>query len=118
MNRHSYDPGRASAIVPLLRSITAEIRERSERIAALESEREGLGSSPRERERRGDIEADLSILRREGRMALRELERLGCKLDWDHPLRVLIPGADGVLEHGFAWNPADEKLESLELLSH
>lgn len=117
MNRHSYDPERASALLPLLRSITAEIRERSEAIDALELELQGLGSTRHAREHRGDLEAALSVQRRELRVAHRELERLGCALDEDHPLRVLIPGRDGELDHGFAWSPLDEKLESLELIS-
>jgi len=116
MNRHSYDPERASALLPLLRSITAEIRERSEAIDVLELELGDLGQTRRGRERRGDIEADLSVQRRELRVVRRELERLGCTLDEDHPLRVLIPGADGALDHGFTWSPLDEKLQSLELL--
>lgn len=117
MNRHSYDPERASALLPLLRSITAEIRERSEAIDALERELQDLGRTRLGRERRGDIEAALSVQRRELRVAHRDLERLGCALDEDHPFRVLIPGADGALDHGFAWSPLDEKLQSLELLS-
>ena len=116
MNRHSYDPERASALLPLLRSITAEIRERSEAIDALVLELQGLGHTRRARDRRGAIEADRSVQRRELRVARRELERLGCSLDEDHPLRVLIPGADGALDHGFAWSPLDEKLQSFELL--
>jgi hypothetical protein len=44
-------------------------------------------------------------------MAIRELEKLGCALDADHPLRVLIPGSDGELENGYAWDPADERLQ-------
>lgn len=114
MNRHSYDPERASALLPLLRSITAEIRERSESIDALELELQGLGHARRERVRRGEVEADLSIQRRELRVVRRELERLGCSLDEDHPLRVLIPGADA--DHGYAWTPDDGKLESHELI--
>lgn len=118
MKRHSYDPERASSLLPLLRSITAEIRERSDAIDAFERELQDLGAPRRGQERRGDIEAGLSVQRRELRVARRELERLGCELDQDHPLRVLIPGADGELDHGFAWSPIDEKLESLELLSN
>jgi hypothetical protein len=118
MKRHSYDPERASALLPLLRSITAEIQERSDAIEAFERELQDLGTGRHGRERRGDIEAGLSIQRRELRVARRELERLGCALDPDHALRVLIPGVDGDLDHGFAWSPLDGKLQSLELLSH
>jgi hypothetical protein len=115
MNRRSYDPERASALLPLLRSITAEIRERSDAIEALGQAIADLGTARRTRARRSELEADLSVQRREMRVARRELERLGCTLDEDHPLRVLIPGEDRA--HGFAWNPKDERLEAFELLS-
>jgi hypothetical protein len=114
MNRHRYDPERASALLPLLRSITAEIRERSRAIEALEQELSQLGTARRVRARRGDLDAALAVQRRETRVAQREIERLGCQLDADHPLRVLIPGADGEMDHGYAWSPLDEKLRSLE----
>ncbi|MBL8863890.1 MAG: DUF2203 family protein [Planctomycetes bacterium] len=117
MNRHSYDPERASALLPLLRSITGEIRERMEAVDLLERELQGLGRARHERERRGEIEAELAVQRRELRVARRELERLGCQLDEDHPLRVLIPGVGGTLDRGFAWSPLDERLESVALLS-
>jgi hypothetical protein len=42
-----------------------------------------------------------------------ELEKLGCTLDMDHPMRVLIPGSDGYLEHGYQWDPAEGTLETL-----
>ena len=116
MNRRSYDPERASALLPLLRSITAEIRERSEAAESIARAIVDLGTSRRARERRGELEADLSVQRRELRVARRELERLGCTLDQDHPLRVLIPGEDR--GRGFTWDPKDERLESFELLSN
>jgi hypothetical protein len=45
-------------------------------------------------------------------MAMRELERLGCMLDLDHPLRVLIPAATTGTNGGFAWRPEDEKIQT------
>ncbi len=113
MNRHSYDPERASALLPLLRSITLEIRERSEAIDAIERSLLRVGRKTDLAEHRRRSEAQLSVHRRELRLAQRELERLGCTLDGDHPMRVLIPGTDGDLKHGYAWSPLDERLESL-----
>ena len=117
MNRHRYDPERAEALLPLLGSITREIRERSQAIDRLEQDCLRLRRTRTDRQRRSDSEAELAVHRRELRVAQRELERLGCALDDDHPLRVLIPGADGELEHGWAWDPRDGTLESFELAS-
>jgi hypothetical protein len=115
MNRHGYDTERAGRLVPLLRAITSEIRERSAAIETLEREAAQLPRTRHSAERRAQIEADLSMHRRETRTARRDLERLGCTLDADHPLRVLIPGADGDLGSGWAWDPIDGTLRSLAL---
>ena len=106
MQPNVYDRQRAGSLVPLLRSITTEMLERARRIEELEA-RIGRSSA------RADIEAQLAGQRREARLARRELERLGCVLDADHPLRVLIPGTDGELGHGYAWSPLDETIEAL-----
>jgi hypothetical protein len=115
MNRHRYDPERASALLPLLRSITAEVHERTETISELEAGLARLGRGRRAAEARQQLESGLSVHRRELRAALRELGLLGCKLDADHPLRVLIPGADGDPEHGWSFTPSDGSLRSLAL---
>lgn len=93
MKRTATDRREAERIVPLLRSIGAEIRERSSAIDALEDRLAGF-SSAREASRReiSLIEAELSTHRRELRRTERELTDLGCNLDADHPMRILIPG--------------------------
>jgi hypothetical protein len=89
-----FDREDAERLVPLLRSVGREIRERSEKIAELEAL---LGGTDLERGRR--LESELALNRRELRRVERELAQLGCNLDADHPLRILIPG-DG---EQFAW---------------
>jgi hypothetical protein len=112
MRPNVYDRQRAGNLVPLLRSITTEMLERSRAIQELEAR---LDRTPRTTDRSAcaDIDRELSVQRRDLRLAKRELERLGCVLDEDHPLRVLIPGTDGELDHGYAWSPLDERIEAL-----
>src|SRR5688572_30583776 len=115
MTRNSYDEQRAVRLVPLLRSITKEIQERAQSIDRLEHERKRQSPKGEERERARrlrEIDAELAMNRRQLRVATREIERLGCALDDQHPLRVLIPGADGEFDRGFAWSPLDEPVPS------
>jgi len=116
MTRHKYDQVRANRLVPLLRSITRELRERNEAIDSLEVTIEQLKDTARRRSKQAQLtqlESELAIQRREARLVRTELEKLGCALDMDHPMRVLIPGSDGYLEHGYQWDPAEGTLETL-----
>jgi hypothetical protein len=97
----TYDRDRATRLVPLLRSITREIRERTHAVEHLEARlmshrNSGWPGEPQ-------VRAELACHRRELRRAREELARLGCALDESHPLRVLIPGRDGKLRSGFEW---------------
>ena len=115
MTRHKYDQARAHRLVPLLRSITRELRERNAAIETLEATIDQLKNTAERRGKRanlGELKSELASNRREARLARQELERLGCSLDLDHPLRVLIPGSDGQLEHGYLWDPAEGTLEA------
>jgi hypothetical protein len=111
MTRKIYDAGRAEALIPLLRSITDEIQEREEAIdrgtARLQNGNSTLTAADRQA-----LAAELSVHKRELRFALRELERLGCALDLDHPLRVLIPGSTTELGRRFEWRPEDTKIQA------
>jgi predicted RNase H-like nuclease (RuvC/YqgF family) len=90
-NRHD-----AERIVPLLRSIGAEIRERSRAVDALEDRLANFSATRDERrEEIRRLESELSLHRREMRRIERELAELGCNLDADHPLRILIPSKGG-----------------------
>jgi len=105
-----YDEPRARALVPLLSAITHEIQEREQAIDRLEHRLVAL------RRRNGstvdgpdewNVQAQLAAHRTERRRSQMELARLGCVLDEDHALRVLIPGTDGKFVHGYAWSPFD-----------
>ena len=63
-----------------------------------------------------DLRAMLATHRREIRLALGELDRLGCAVDEERPSRVLIPGLDGTLEGGYAWDrDENDRLGELQL---
>lgn len=85
----------AKSMLPLIRSIARETRERKRAIRDLEAKLEALAS------RRGEpiteirrVESDLFLHRREIERVEKELTRLGCKLDLDHPRRIVC-SADG-----------------------
>ena len=112
MRPNVYDRQGAGSLVPMLRSITTEMLDRTRTIEELEGRLDRIARTM-DRSARAEIEGQLAGQRRDLRLAKRELERLGCALDTDHPLRVLIPGTDGELDHGYAWSPMDEKIEAL-----
>lgn len=106
----AYDRNHAQRLLPLLRSIGNELAERLHEVRILQG-RIAV------HERRGgdvhellDLKATLATQRRELRLTAKELERLGCTLDESHPGRILIPGADGDVAHGFAWDASDPTL--------
>lgn len=107
MNRNTYDAVHAEALIPLLRSITNEIQEREQ---AIDRGTARLCAADLSAAERSEMEAELSVHKRELRMALRELDRLGCALDLDHPLRVLIPAGRSGAGDRFAWSPEDETI--------
>jgi hypothetical protein len=90
----------AEKIVPLVRAIGREMRERTFAIAELEEREAALAphrSAHLDELRR--IESELSTHRRELRRVERELAELGCNLDADHPLRILIPSDGGAIAY-------------------
>lgn len=112
MKLKNYDAPHAEALIPLLRSITNEIQEREQAIDRLTARLHFLEDSKTASDERSNIEASLAEHKRERRLALREIERLGCALDLDHPLRVLIPGdTKGPAGH-FAWSPEDATIQT------
>lgn len=115
MNQHVYDRDQAQKLTVLLRSIAREIRERSAEIDRLELLLDGPSefSSEREAQRaRSLLEVRIVEHRRALRASERELALLGCRIDDDHPLRVLIPGV-GRAERGFAYDVLSGELEAL-----
>src|SRR5262245_58491145 len=103
MKTRSYSLNEVQRMVPFLRSIRRELRSR---LAAIEGLEKRLRRSPAGRaEDVDELTADLAVQRREVRNSERELERLGCALDADHPLRILIPSPVG---HWAFEGPLDE----------
>ena len=100
----------ALRMVPLLRSIAAEITERNAAVARLE-ERVSLFSSAqgmRHPEVQADVrsmQADLSAQRRELRRVESELEGLGWTLDDSLPREMMLVGFDGTV--GLSWRLED-----------
>jgi hypothetical protein len=95
----------------MLRSIGHEIGERTRAIEELERAIESSSTKCVERARdRGLLVAELAHQRRELRFAKQELARFGCALDEDRPLRILIPGEDGAMTSGYAWNSVEDSL--------
>lgn len=107
MKRSSYDTRGAEHLLPLLRSIASEIIERSDAIEGLDERLLALRGNQTDGKQSADflaVQSELSNQRRELRLARLELARLGCTLDEDRPLRILIPGQDGRFESGYAWD--------------
>lgn len=110
--KKTYDRTRAEALVPLLHTIAEEIADRTHEIRVIQGRLSRLQSD-------GDLaeilelKARMAIHRRELRMTLRELDRLGCVVDERNPRRILIPGTDGNLEDGFEWEASDPTLRQV-----
>jgi len=89
MNKR-YDLNHAERLVPLLEVIVSEVLERTRLVRALKREsepvEEGVAPSPEELERR----AQIATHRREIRLSIKELERLGCVGDDMQPLHAYI----------------------------
>lgn len=100
MTHKSFARHDAERLLPLVRAIGREIEERTRHAAELvERLTRRSADAPEQRDELTLLESELSTARRELRRAEKELERLGCSLDGDHPLRVLFPGAGET----FAW---------------
>jgi hypothetical protein len=93
MSTKSFAQHDAERLLPLLRSIGRELRERGRDIDRLEERLETLSEDRVEnRVPIAQAESELACNRREVRRIERELTALGCNLDADHPMRILIPG--------------------------
>ena len=98
MKKRTYVLKEAERIVPLLRSIGREIKARQRASDEMQKHLDTMRAAPKlnGNARSADqLEAQLAIHLRELRSAETELERLGCRLDVEHPLRILIPSPNG-----------------------
>jgi hypothetical protein len=100
MNTKSFDRSAAERLMPLLHSIGREMRERTREVDHLEQRLDSLSEMRQVHgEEVASLESQLSTHRRELRRIETELGHLGCHLDADHPLRIVIPSEGGT----FAW---------------
>jgi hypothetical protein len=91
----------AERMLPLLRAIGQEVRERNLAIHALETRIADLTLAPRlHAQEIAQLESELSTHRRELRGIEREMERLGCSFDQDDPNRIVVPGTAVSLAFG------------------
>jgi hypothetical protein len=96
MKSRIYALQEAERIVPLLRSIGREIQARRRESGEIQKRIETLRAHPpRTAPEAASLESELATHLREIRAAEKELERLGCRLDEEHPLRILIPSLNG-----------------------
>jgi hypothetical protein len=92
--------------LPLLRSIAAEIQDRSAALARIEKALFEITGSPRHREERErQLVAEGSAHRRELRLARREVERLGCTVVGTEPLTLRIPIHTRAPFRSLLWQP-------------
>ena len=90
MQTDTRRPGTTAQLVPLLRSIASEIRDRNQRMADLEARSAQLaGKGDVARDELALVRSELSLHARELRRAEKELARLGWSLDPDDALRLV-----------------------------
>ena len=96
--------GQARRTLPLVRSIAAEIRDRMHAIVTLTNQLRRFGHNRNARTFR-DLEARLSVSRRELRLAGKELQQLGWVVAQTEPVRLVWHVEDGA--ESFVWRPED-----------
>jgi hypothetical protein len=107
----------ARALVPLLRSISAEIRERRLALARLEALRHELADDASSVTNEGfivalqDLDTTIATHRRGIDAVLKELEDLGLNVPSIRPLVVHIPGRTSRGDVMFSWEEGDEGFE-------
>lgn len=108
MPHKNYDREQAASLLPLLRSIAAEIDERSQDVQRLEALESALRPSARAHSNDlAELGAELALNRMEIERARRELERLGCAIDTLAPLALRIPARATGRPSSFVWSASD-----------
>ena len=107
MSHPLYDRERATALLPLLNSITAELRERTAELERIEALLARAEAGKRVRASVHDLVASAATHRREIRLARTELERLGCSIVGTEPITIRIPGQSGSRRHSFVYQSGD-----------
>jgi hypothetical protein len=104
MKFEKYTRPQALSLIPLLKGITAEIRDRQAKVAEIESMIRALRPTAHVH---GDdirrLQSELASQRMELRRAGSELDSLGCALAVTEPLEIFVPG----VEENFGWRPGE-----------
>ena len=112
------DLSEARSMIPLLRSISCEIRERRIALARAEALRSELLERASKSTNEGfiialqDLECEIATCRRGIDSALTELNSLGLKVPCIRPLVVHIPGRTSEGDVVFCWEEGDEAFEA------
>lgn len=107
MSIHTYNEREAQRLIPLFQSIATEVGERRGALHLLEVRQ--LDTEP-DSDQAIQIQAERANHRKELRLALREVTRLGCSVAREYPLRVLIPGPNGDAD-GYSWSLGQTEIE-------
>ncbi len=99
--KRAYERQEAERLRPLLEAIAREIEERSEAIQRLTRAAQRRSARGNDAAAGNDAIAKLATHKRELRLAVEELETLGCTVDPADPTTVFVPGPDGSLESGY-----------------
>lgn len=104
-----YDKKRATELMPLLRSISREIQERSVELDRIEELLARAEAGKRVHDL-SNLVASAATHRREIRLARRELDRLGCSIVGTEPLTIRIPGQRGSQRRSFVYQTGSAAL--------
>ncbi len=107
MSIRTYDQQQAQGLIPFFESIAQEISERRTELRLLEVQE--LQTAP-DSAQAAQLQAQKANHRKEIRLALKEITRLGCTIGREHPLRVVIPGPHGQADE-FSWSPGQALVE-------
>jgi len=110
MSTTPYDRERAIALLPLLNSITREIRERTIQLERVEARIERAEAGEPVRGSVRELVARAALHRRELRHARSELERLGCSIVGTAPITIRIPGVHESKPRSFVYHTGDAVL--------
>ncbi len=107
----------ARTLIPLLRSISTEIRDRRTRLRSLQRLHAELTQRAERITNEGfliagqDLDAAIAVERRGIESALREIKHLGLRVPSQRPLVVHIPGRTSNGDVVFCWEEGEEQLE-------
>jgi len=107
MNIRNYECLEAQALIPFFQSIAFEVTERRSALRKLEAQ---IATTSPGSEQEVQLQADRANHRKEVRLALREITRLGCMIEREFPLSVSIPGPSGFAD-GYSWNTGELVVE-------